>query len=180
MRTQWQVTHHPRILPQLDDRAGIKENVVLSLVVRLHFAQPGRLQASPLAQRLEKQTSSPERAGSLASYILPGNTSFLIAFLSGTHGVSSSPALEKQASITYPPFLAWLLHKPGFTQRALQSTRQPSRDILNRHCEWSALIQTFVRHPLLCTRIHPALQFCPANPLRYHALLVVHALAEAK
>lgn len=88
MRTLWQVTHHPSIWLKLDDRAGIKKNVVLSLVIKPNFVQPGRQRASSRVQRLEKENLIAGASWvSLASYILSGTTLFLIAFLSGTPGL---------------------------------------------------------------------------------------------
>lgn len=88
MRTLWQVTHLPSIWLKLDDRAGIKKNIVCLLSSKPHFVQPGRLRASSLDQRLEKENLiAGEGWVSLASYILSGTTSFLIAFLSGTPGL---------------------------------------------------------------------------------------------
>lgn len=96
----------------------------MSLVIRLHFVQPGRLQTKSLDQRLEREDLIAEE-GWVSGLIYPvRDTSFLIAFLSGTHGVLPSTGLANTGvTHRYPPLLGF------FTSRAIPKGRSNQQDI---------------------------------------------------
>lgn len=127
VQTQWQVTHLPRILLILDDRARIKENVVLSLATWSRLIQtwtapselsgPETREREPHRRRGLGLRPHISRQGYLISNRLPVWYKRVLSSL--------GPGKRTGVTYTYPP--PGLLHKPGFTQRALQSTRQPLR-----------------------------------------------------